>query len=183
MQINEDVKNWLKEASFAMTPVKLDLGKGEEAVILVKSTKDVINSLKGAKAPVRIGWVVLPTGKGPVACLCLNAESAGVGSIFAESFLDPVADTDYSLIQSIGGQERVKAAFFDEEMEMLWAPDVEFGAIERLLAEQAADRADELAERAMLFNLELDFQEAVQFFQTEMPLEKLLEIVRSTACY
>lgn len=178
MRINDEVKKYLEEARFAALAVGQDLGRGEEPVLLVKSTGDVLKALKEKNAPVRAAFAVDSTEKGPVACMLVTSTAEGAAGFAGEIYFDPLDDADYALLLSMGEAPRLVAALFDEQMNLVRAPEIEWDDIMRLLAAQAADRGDELAERALLYGIETDFEVAVGLFREKWPLEKLENLVR-----
>jgi hypothetical protein len=173
MMMSEELKQHFEASPFALVCVTLDLGAGPETVLLVKSSKELIAGLKEAKAPVRVGWLVQKTEAGPVPCLCLLAEAGGVGELMGEVYFDLLDDNDRVAFQALGGQARFKVALYDEDMELGWLADAAWGDLERLYAEQAFDRAEELLEKAEA----PDFYRARELFQELVSLERLRECI------
>lgn len=177
MKLDEGVKNYLETASFALIMVMVDLGAGEEPVIFLKSTRDVLQGLKEAAAPLKAAWVVDRTGNGPVACLAVSAEVEGVGGFSGEIYFDPFEEVDLEIMNRAASAERIMAAAFDEEMGLVFLSGLKWDELERLEASQAADRAEELAENALLDGLELDFDRAMAAFKEKWPLKKLEKLI------
>lgn len=169
--LSEDVKKYFEGTSFAFLCLSLDLGAGSETVLLLKSTRDLLEGLKAAAAPVRVGWKAEQTPAGPVACLCLLAQDPAVGELFSETYFDVGDDGDRELLTSLSAQPRLKAAFFGEETELVWLADVPWGDLERLVAEQVFDRAEAWLEDTE----EPDFDRARTLFQETVSLERLRE--------
>jgi hypothetical protein len=172
MQISDEIKSYMESVPFGMLAVKLDLGAGLESVILVKSTRDLLSSLREKKAAVNIGWVVNPTEAGPVACMCLTSTGDGIGELVGELYFDVLIDEELEMIETIGTQERLMAALFDEEMDLVWATEIKWGDLAQLYAEQAGDRARELGENATREGVHADFKKASELFRDEVPLKR-----------
>lgn len=178
MELDEGVKNYLETAGFALIMVLVDLGAGDEPVIFVKSTRDVLLGLKEADAAINSAWVVDPTECGPVACLAVTSLASGKGGFSGEIYFDPFEEGDFEMMNRSGPAERMMLAAFDEEMELVFLSRLKWGELYRLAAEQAADRAGELAERALADGLEIDFHRAMELFKEKWPLEKLEKLAR-----
>jgi len=170
VRVNEEVKDFLRSQGFAVLCVELDLGQGAEAAIVVKSSRDVIDSLRERGAPVETGWWVAATPWGPVVCLVLRCRHPQVVELTGETYLDPAAGPDRSLLERLGTQERLRIVFLDEELSPAWLAEATWDEVRRLEAEQVADRAEELLERAE----EVDFARAQEHFQQAEPLDRLL---------
>ncbi len=169
MRFSEELKQHLESVSFALMCVTLDLGEGEEVLVVVKSTNDLIGKLKGAAAPVQLGWVSEPTESGPVVCMCLKSHVEGVGELLGECYFDPLSLDDIKQQQQMCEQQQLKVAFFDEEMEIAWVANLSWGVIDRLYAEQTLDRGRSLGD---LID-EPDFERALEIFKEQVSLERL----------
>jgi hypothetical protein len=170
MEIREEVKDFLKSAPFSVLAAVLDLGKGPETVLLVKSTADLLESLRGADAPVRVGFAAERTDAGPVACLYLCVRAEGVGELVGEAYFDLLVEEDHESLARLGGQERLKVAFLGEDLSPVWLADATWDELDRVCAEQACDRAEQLWEDAG----EFDPARAREAFQDRFPLEDLV---------
>jgi hypothetical protein len=151
--------------------VSADVGQGEEAVILVKSSRDLLSGLKEAQVPVDLGWVAENTSKGPCVCLVVRAQGADVGELVGEVYFDAGDEEDRRLVRLLGSQPRLQVAFLDEELDIAWLVALPWGEIRRLEAEQAWDRAEFWLERSP----EYDFQGAKALFQESVGLDRLVE--------
>ncbi|MDW7709149.1 MAG: hypothetical protein SCH98_01650 [Deferrisomatales bacterium] len=171
--VNEEVKRFLRGRDFAVLCVVLDLGGGPEAVVVVKSTADLLAGLRLAQAPVEMGWALERTPHGPVLCLVVRCAGDGVGELAGEAYFDPADQEDLSLLERLAGQERVRAAFLDEELQPVWLAEEEWDEVRRLETEQVRDRLEELRERCRQY----DFEAAKRAFQDELPLARLLDRV------
>jgi hypothetical protein len=169
MRFSDDLKQYLESVSFAVLCVTLNLGDGEEVLVIVKSTKDLIGKLKGAAAPVRLGWLVEPSEAGPVLCMCIKSRVKGVGELMGECYLDPLSLDDIEQLEQMCQQEQLKVAFFDEDMEIAWVATPGWTMIDRLYAEQSLDKARALSEDVTA----PDFQQALDTFKETVPLERL----------
>jgi len=170
MQVSDEVKAFLRTQGFAVLALELDLGQGPEAVVVVKATRDVVGALRGREAPVEVGWLVERTDDGPVLCLALRCEEAGVGELAGEAFFDPADPDDLALLGRLATQERLRVAFLDEELEPAWVAALPWDEVRRLETDQARDRAEELLERAPGY----DFARAKERFHRDVPLDVLL---------
>ncbi len=170
MQVSDEVKAFLRTQGFAVLVLELDLGQGPEAVVVVKSTRDVVAALRERGAPVELGWVVERTEDGPVLCLVLRCEQEGVGELAGEAFFDPADPADLALLRRLATQERLRAAFLDEDLEPVWVAAVAWDDVRRLEADQVRDRAEELLEQAPGY----DFARAKERFHRDVPLDRLL---------
>lgn len=180
MELNPEIKKHLEESALALVPVALDLGGGEEFLLLAKSSADVLRELKANDAPPKIGWFVRATAFGPVACLVIDLGDGHKVSFTAECFFDPVDEEDFKLLNLAARGEALKAAFYDEEMELVWLARIPQGELERLATSQAVDRADDLARKAVEEGVELDFVAALKAYREETTLEKSAETLRRT---
>ncbi len=176
MKLSDEIQDYLKQSPFALIIVKLDLGKGEEGLIIVKGSDDLLMALKEDEAEVNVGWLVEQTDFGPVACMTLVSGSEKTGRLVGESYFDIFGEEDRTMLELLASQERLKAAMFGEEMNLCYLADVEWRDLDRLMVEQVADRAEELGERAD----ELDFTKAKELFQEEFSLDILAESVFTT---
>lgn len=172
MVLDEAVKEFLNSAVCAMLPVRLRLGDDERWVLIVKSTGDVLREIKGSGS-ARIAWAVSPTESGPVCCAILDARSGETARLTVETWFDPFDDWDDETLRSMAAQERLDAALFDEEMDLVGLVGVRWGEVERLALEQAIDRGEELAEDALMEGVEPDFDRACDIFRAETTIEKL----------
>ncbi len=170
MKVTEEVRRYLKSQPFALLALPIDLGRGEEVVVLVKTRRDLAEALRERDAAVEAGWVVEETPRGPVVCWVVRAEAPSVGDLVGEVYFDPADPADMDLVRALAGQERVRAAFLDEALQPVWLTDLAWGEVRRLEAEQVRDRAEELLERAE----EYDFDAAKDLFQEAHPLDRLL---------
>jgi hypothetical protein len=170
VRVNEELKDYLGSQGFAVLCVELDLGQGEEFVILVKSTGDVIGALRERGARVEVGWRVAPTPWGPVVCVVLRCRHPEVGELAGETYLDPGAPADRGLLDRLATQQRLRVAFLDEEVCPAWLAEAAWDEVRRLEAQQASDRAEELLERADT----VDFARAQAHFQDAEPLDRLI---------
>lgn len=170
MEIREEVKEFLKSAPFAVLAAVLDLGKGPETVLLVKSTADLLGTLRGADVPVRVGLAAERTEAGPAVCLYLCVRAEGVGELVGETYFDLFVEEDHEALARLGGQERLKAAFFDEDLSLAWLADAAWDELDRICAEQMCDRAEQLWEEAG----EFDPARARESFQALFPLDDLV---------
>lgn len=177
MQIKDEMKEWLKTAGYALVPVKLSLGDGEEVLFIVKSTRDVLAEIKAARVEARMGWAVGNTPSGPVLCALFDAEQGGKARLTLECYFDPFDEADVETLREVAAQENLRAALFDEETDVVGLVGVRWDEIARLALEQAMDRAEELAERALQDCVEPDFEMACEFFRNETTIEKLAEKV------
>ncbi len=170
MQLSDELKGLLETLPFAAVCLPLDLGRGPEAVLVVKATADLLGGLKAAEAPVAVGWVVEATARGPAVCLVLRAEAPGVGELAGELYFDPSDPGDDEALGLLAAQERLKVTLLDEDLHVAWVADVPWGELRRLEAEQVRDRAAELLERCP----EYDLEAARALFQDAVPLDRLL---------
>lgn len=170
MQLSEELKAYLEEVPFAALCVALDLGHGEEAVLVVKASGDLLSSLREAKAPVKAGWIVEATDQGPVVCLLVRSESPGVGELLGEVYFDASSPEDREMLDHFGRQEAIRAVFLDDDAKAVWSAEIPWDEVRRLEAEQVADRAEELLERAETY----DFAAARDGFQEEVPLDRMV---------
>jgi hypothetical protein len=170
MKVGEEVKGFLRGQDFAVLCLELDLGLGPEAVVVVKATGDLLARLRDARARVEVGWALERTTRGPALCLVVRCAAGGVGELAGEAYFDPGNEEELGLLERLAGQERLGAAFLDEELEPVWLAEAEWGEVRRLEAEQVRDRAEELLEWAQ----EYDFEAAKGIFQENLPLERLL---------
>ena len=170
MQVDEAFKEYLRGQAFAVMCLEMDLGIGGEAVLLVKASRDLVDGLREAKAGVRLGWLVEDTTTGPLLSLLFVCGQEGVGELAGESYFDIAAEEDHRLLDHLGRQERLNVAFLDEELEVAWFHSLPWPELRRLAAEQAADRAEELLERAENY----DFEAAKEEQQQRLSLDQLL---------
>ncbi|GAB4266859.1 MAG: hypothetical protein Kow0092_19930 [Deferrisomatales bacterium] len=170
MEIGEELKAFLQAQAFAAVCLAVDAGEGKEAVVLVKSSRDLTSGLREAEAAPELGWVVEQTRRGPVVCLVLRAEGAAVGDLSAEIYFDAADPADGDLLDHLARQPRVRVVFVDEEIEPVWMAELPWDEIRRLEAEQVRDRAAELLERSPVY----DFEQAKELFQTRTSHGRLL---------
>ncbi|MHB8766365.1 MAG: hypothetical protein ACYDA8_18790 [Deferrisomatales bacterium] len=170
MRVSDELRQYLKSQPFAALCLVLDLGNGDEAVVVVKSTADLLAGLRAAGAAAEVGWVVERTPRGPVLCLVGRASAPEVGELAAEVYFDPADPADGELVALLAGQARLRVAFLDEELSSPWVAEVPWDEVRRLEAEQVWDRAEELLERVT----DYDFEAAKEWFQEELPLGRLL---------
>ncbi|GAB6063785.1 hypothetical protein [Deferrisoma palaeochoriense] len=171
MRMAEEIREFLAEEPFAVVAVGLDLGQGEEAVLLVKTRRDVAEALKGAGAPVEAGWAVEATEHGPVACWLVRCEAPGAGELLGEVYFDPEDPADRDYLRRLAGQAEVRVGFLDEDLEPVWLAQLQWDEARRLEAEQVLDRLEELLERCE----SADFEAAKAAFQEAHPLDALVE--------
>lgn len=169
MQLPDEVRDFLSAAPFASLCLALDLGAGPEAVLVVKGSRDLLEGLRQAGAAPEVGWVVHRTGWGPVVCLAVRSAADGAGDLLGEAYLDAGDPADRGLLASLARQPRLLSVFLGEELEVVWTPEIPWGEVERLAAEQAGDRAEELLERCAA----PDFDRAREAFQDEVGLAAL----------
>ncbi|MBI5014920.1 MAG: hypothetical protein HZB55_05435 [Deltaproteobacteria bacterium] len=169
MQLSEEVREFLEAASLAALFVPLDLGRGEEAVLVVKSTRDVLEGLKAASPPIELGWVLEPTERGPALCLAVRVRSPGIGELLAEVYFDVTDPADGNLLERLASQTRLQAALLDEEMDVVWVAEVPWDEVRALESDQMRDRAEELAERTEAY----DFESARSLVHETVSLEQL----------
>jgi len=173
MQIDDAFKAHLKEQAFVLLCVELDLGAGPEAVLLVKTDRDLVDRLHTAEAPLGLGWRVEGTTAGPVVCLLALCGQAGVGELAGESYFDVALAEDRRLLERLTAQERLPVAFLDEELAVAWFRPLPWPELERLAVEQALDRAEELLERTESY----DFAAAREELQQRFSLDQLVDRV------
>ena len=171
MKVSGDVFRYLKNEAFVLVALPLDLGAGEETVLLVKTRRDFVEALREKNAPVRAAWSVENTGRGPVVCWLVRAEDPSVGDMVGEVFFDPADPDDVRMLDLLASQERVRVAFLDENLEPVWLADLDWDEVRRLEADQVRDRAQELLERAE----DYDFEAAKGLFQEAHSLDALVE--------
>ncbi len=169
MRIDEQVRAYLKSLNFAVLCVAVDLGAGDEGLVVVKTTGDAIEALKGASARVEVGWIAEPTGAGPVVCLVVRAGAHSTGELVGEVYFDPENDDDLALLETVAGQQRLRVAFLDEDLEPGWLAEVPWDEWRRLQVEQVRDRAEQLLEQAEAY----DFDAARDAFQERFTLDDL----------
>lgn len=172
MKMNETVKSLLESQPFAVVCLSVDLGNGEEALLLVKSSTDLIVSLREASAPVQFGWVVERTERGPALCSVIRVRDEAVGELAGEVYFDPADEADRELLKRLSTQARLRAAFLDENLGVAWLADIPWDEVRRLQVEQVCDRAEELLERTEDYS----FEEAKALFQDRMPLGRILQM-------
>ena len=170
MQVDEAFKEYLRTQPFTVVCLKMDLGAGDETVVLVKAGRDGVEGLRAADAPARLGWLVENTDTGPVLCMLFDCKAAGVGDLVGESWFDVAEPEDRSLLQRLASQERLNLAFVGEELEVIWFRQLPWSELRRLEVEQALDRAEELLERADNH----DFEAAKEELSQHMSLDQLL---------
>ena len=170
MKLSEEIKEYLNAAEFAFLCLKVDLGGGEENILIVKSTGDLLRGLKEENAEVRVGWIAEATEAGPVVCLTLVSRSKSSGELVGETFFDVFLDEDYEALKEILSQPRLKVAMFDENMDVAWLAEAIWGELERICAEQALDKAEEAASKVE----KPDFTRARELFQEKVPMDTLV---------
>jgi hypothetical protein len=173
MQISEELRAFLEAAPFAVVCVPLDLGTGDEAAVLVKSTRDAIEGLRGADARIEVGWAVESTERGPVVCLLFRTAGEGAGDLVGEAYFDPSDEGDRRLFELLSRQEVLRVGFLDEELSIGWVRELAWGELRRLEADQVRDRAEQWLESMP----EYDFDSARELFQERFALDELLERV------
>jgi hypothetical protein len=173
MQVDEAVKAYLREQSFVVLCLEMDLGSGPEAVVLVKTQRDLVDGLRGAQAAVHLGWLVEMTESGPLLCLLFLCGQAGVGELGGESYFDVAEAADRSLLGLLAAQERLPVAFLDEELAVAWFLPLPWPELDRLAAEQAMDRTEELLERTEYY----DFEAAREELQQRLTLDQMVQRV------
>lgn len=171
MRVNPEILEFLRQSPFAALCLELDLGRGPEAVVVVKSTADLLASLRERQAKVSAAWAVHPTAHGPVVCLAVRAGEEARGELGGEVYFDVADEEDLSLLRRLAGQTALRFAFLSEELEPAWLAEAPWDEVRRLETEQVTDRAEEFAERAE----ELDFEKAKAVFQEAFSLDRLLE--------
>ncbi|MBI5444472.1 MAG: hypothetical protein HY900_25080, partial [Deltaproteobacteria bacterium] len=129
MRFSDEVKAFLEAASFAVVCVSAEIEERTEAVLLVKSTGDVIDSFRAAGAGVRVGVVVERTASGPVVCLVFRAEGETAGDLVGESYFDAADPEDGRLFDLLGSQEVLRIGFLDENLEMRWVAELPWGEV------------------------------------------------------
>ncbi len=173
MNVGPETLEFLRQQSFAVLCLELELGRGPEAVVVVKSTGDVVGSLRERRAKVAAGWTVHGTAHGPVVSLVVRAGDDRVGELAGEVYFDVGSDEDQALLQRLAGQEVLRFAFLSEDLEPVWLAETAWDEVRRLETEQVTDRAEELLERTE----DYDFEKAKTLFQEAFPLDRLLERV------
>ena len=171
MQVDEAFRAYLKDQAFAVLCLEMDLGSGPEAVLLVKTNRDLADGLRGAEAAVHLGWLVEETATGPLLCLLFLCGQDGVGELGGESYFDVATEEDRELLGRLAAQERLPVAFLDEELEVAWFRALPWPELERLAVEQALDRSEELLERTANY----DFEAAREELQQRFTLDQLVE--------
>jgi hypothetical protein len=166
MQLSDEVRRFLEGASLAALCLSLDLGHGQEAVVVVKGTRDLLEGLRTASAPVGVGWVLEFTARGPVLCLAVRSSASGVGELLAEVYFDAADPADTLLLERLAAQRVLRIAFLDEEMAVAWVPELPWDEVRALEADQLRDRAEELWERTE----DYDFEAAKEIFQHRLGL-------------
>ena len=170
MQLSDELRSFLEGVPLAALSVALDLGHGPEAVLVVKSTRDLLGALRGAAAPVDAAWVVENTDHGPVACFIVRVRAPQVGELLGEIYFDASSPPDLEMLGLLVGQENVRAVFLDDDVSVSWVAEVPWDEVRRLEAEQVADRIEELLERSP----SADFEAAKRSFQDEFPLDRIV---------
>lgn len=171
MRVTDEVKSFLEAASFAVVCVTAELESRNETVVLVKSSRDLIDSLRSAGARVEVGFVDERTDRGPVLCLVLRAAGSGSGDLVGETYFDPTDEADARLFEQLGAQEILRVAFLDENMDLCWAAEVPWPELRRLEAAQVWDQAEGWLEDVESYDLEA----AKELFQNSSGLDRLLE--------
>ena len=98
MELGEEVRAFLEDATFVTLCLPVDLGRGEEAIVVVKASGEVLEGLRDAGADVAVGWVVEDTARGPVACLVVRATAPGLGELDGEAYFDVGDQGDWNLL-------------------------------------------------------------------------------------
>ena len=166
----ESLKRHLGAQSFAALCIGMDLGQGTEPVLIVKSSRDLLHSLRAARAEPEVAWLIHRTDLGPVVCLVVRTQAEGVGSLAGETYFDPAGEGDRELLGSMTSRTRLRVVFLDEDMEIDWVAEIPWDEVRRLETEQVIDRAEELIESAKNY----DFLKAKESFQDSVPLDQLL---------
>ncbi len=172
--LDKEIIDYFRESGFAVIIAKLDLGEGTEAIVLVKSTKELLDGLKSSKAVPAVGFITEKTEAGPVVCLALACEAPSVGELLGEAYLDIFEEGDEELLKMMAAQPRLRVAMYDEELSLAYLTQTPWGEISRLSAEQALDRASELAEKTK----NPDFDRALDLFQSKVPVEAIAAAAR-----
>lgn len=170
MNVSDELKQYLRSQAFALLCLSLDLGQGEEALLLVKASRDGIAGLRAAAAPAEAGWVVERTDQGPVACLVLRIQHGDAGELSGEVYFDAADERDRELLGHLAAQPRLRVALFDEELDIAWLTEVPWGELQRLQVDQVRDRAEEFLERSG----PRDFERAKELFQAALSHDQLL---------
>ncbi|MDF1556322.1 MAG: hypothetical protein P1P84_24865 [Deferrisomatales bacterium] len=173
MQVDEAFQAYLKDQAFAVLCLEMDLGSGPEAVLLVKTNRDLAEGLRAAEAAVHLGWLVEDTATGPVLCLLFLCGQDGVGELGGESYFDVAAEEDRQLLGRLATQERLAVAYLDEELQVAWFRALPWPELDRLAVEQALDRAEDLLERTESYDPEAAREE----LQQRLTLDQLVERV------
>jgi hypothetical protein len=166
----ESLKRHLEAQSFAVLCVGMDLGQGVEPILIVKSSRDLLDSLRAAGAAPEAAWLVHRTDLGPVICLVVRAQAEGVGLLAGETYFDPAGRGDRELLRSLTSRPRLRVVFLDEDLELEWPAEIPWDEVRRLETEQVIDRAEELLESVRSY----DFLKAKESFQETFPLDQLL---------
>ncbi len=165
------LKEYLKAQSFAVLCVGMDVGHGIEAVVIVKSSRDLLDGLRAAQARPELAWLVDRTEAGPILCLVTRTHAETVGSLAGETYFDPTSDLDRDLLKRLTEQTAVRMVYLDEDAEVVWLAEVAWDEIRRLEAEQVLDRAEQILDRTKGY----DFARAKELFQDSVTLDDLLD--------
>jgi hypothetical protein len=170
VEVSEELRSYLDSVPFAALCAAYDLGHGPEAVLIIKSTEDVLSSLREGGGRVELGWVVEASEAGPVVCLVLRAQASGVADLLGEIYFDSSNPDDREVLALFSSQEAVRAVFLNEESQASWTAEIPWNELRRLESEQVADRAEELMERCS----NADFETAKSLFQDRVLLDRLV---------
>ncbi|TAL18243.1 hypothetical protein EPN96_02860 [bacterium] len=173
MNLDPELLEYFNNCDFAVVCLRLDLGAGEEGVLLVKSTGELLEGFKKASAIPAVGWIVEGSEHGPVVCLCLHCISEA-GEILGESCFDVFDEEDASLLALLSQQNRLKVAMYDEKLELVYMIGARWDEVMQILTQQVLDRAEELAERTAT----PDFSKSIEHFQSAVSLEMIAEAAR-----
>jgi hypothetical protein len=173
MNLDPELLEYFNNCDFAVICLRLDLGAGEEGVLLVKSTGELLEGFRKASAKPDVGWIVEGSEYGPVVCLCLHCVSEA-GEILGESCFDVFDEGDASLLELVSRQKRLKVAMYDEKLELVYMTDARWDELLQIVAQQVLDRAEELAEKTE----NPDFSRAIEHFQSVVSLERIAEAAR-----
>jgi len=170
MRITDELREFLLSQAYVVVCIETDLGEGNEVVVVIKTERELANALGNADAPVEIGWIVHKTVYGPVICMAARCENEKAGSFACETFFDVSQREDAAALNILAVQQRLRAAFFDEDLDIIKVVEIHWDEIQRLRVEQTMDRADELFERCENY----DLVKAKDIFYDDFPMDRLL---------
>lgn len=170
MQMTDELKDFLLGQLHVIVCIEADIGKGNEVLVVVKTSRDLAKALSDAAAPIEIGWIVHKTIHGPAICMAARSEDEKIGAFACETFFDISINEDISTMNLLAKQSQLRAALFDEELGIVKVVEIRWNEIQRLRVEQTIDRAEELFELCD----DYDLIKAKELFYEDFPMEKLL---------